>query len=90
MRCCCGVTAVLHGAGAALQLASAAAATRPASEPSAALIGRGASNPRYCVELGWLDDRVGALRDDRHVPCIVQEGAFEFGPRGTQGVDGAS
>lgn len=37
-----------------------------------------ATGPRYFVELGWIDDRVIAIRDFRYVPYIAQENLFEL------------
>jgi RNA polymerase sigma factor (sigma-70 family) len=36
------------------------------------------ASPRYFIELGWLDGRVAAIRDFRHVAYIAQEAAFEL------------
>ena len=37
-----------------------------------------ASGPRYFIELGWIGDRVVAIRDFRHVPYIAQDILFEL------------
>lgn len=41
-----------------------------------------ASGARYFIELGWVGDRVNAIRDFRHVPYIAQDILFELAETG--------